>query len=77
MVRTAVLTAVFENLVQTIVLFPRNRENPKSFALWQEGQSSPGLVLSFRGGLSWVVAAQCALISNFLEPLSLSLLPSG
>lgn len=53
-VRTAVLTAVFENLVQTVVLFPRKRESPESFAAWQEGQSSPGLVLSFRGGLPWV-----------------------
>lgn len=60
------LTAVFENLVQTVVLFPRKRESPESFASWQEGQSSPGLVLSFQGGLPWVVAAQCALISNSL-----------
>ena len=57
MVRAAALTAAFENLVQTIILFPRKRENPISFALLQEDQSSPSLVLGFQGGLPWVVRA--------------------
>lgn len=71
MVRAAVLTVAFESLVQTIILFPRKRENPVSFAVSQEDQRSPSLVLGFQGRLPWAVTVAAALVSNFLRTFEL------